>query len=423
MPIKNNMPEGISPLSGRVEARFDRVLENRARDISSGRRFTPLGGNYYQTYEYDPDVNGQYLRRENGPYIYNTGTGRGNRYIPGHDINSDGTFTRTYLLPRSQAPAISYLSRQDAIRHLSLLENPDGTFRRHGFVGTYTTRNDGTVFYGGGYHPNNGRRVDLPPQTYINGRWYEGDIRPGSIPQPGVGEVQPRPGNQPRPGAGGVQPQPGVGGVQPRPGAGGVQPQLPRIEVPPITAGTNGRIALPPGVRLTRITAPGATAWTEPGSYEYQGGFKMNKNGSYTFAPGADPYRASGTYTLRTNDGREFQLQVNSPPPISQPLPVASPSRFDIHQDLRAYLRALAGDFGEEQGEIEFILSQLEQAATPGDNDLTELIRRRDPSLSQVVLNLEQLAGIHTRRGEADLADRAKQLAQLIRPYVPILPA
>src|SRR3989338_11476813 len=213
------MPEGISPLSGRVEARFDRVLENRARDISSGRRFTPLGGNYYQTYEYDPDVNGQYLRRENGPYIYNTGTGRGNRYIPGHDINSDGTFTRTYLLPRSQAPAISYLSRQDAIRHLSLLENPDGTFRRHGLVGTYTTRNDGTVFYGGGYHPNNGRRVDLPPQTYINGRWYEGDIRPGSIPQPGVGEVQPRPG------AGGVQPQPGVGGVQPRPGAGGVQPQ------------------------------------------------------------------------------------------------------------------------------------------------------------------------------------------------------
>lgn len=464
------MPEGIGPLSGRVEARFDRVLENRARDISSGRRFTPLGGNYYQTYEYDPDVNGQYLRRENGPYIYNTGTGRGNRYIPGHDINPDGTFTRTYLLPRSQAPTTSYLSRQDAIRHLSLLENPDGTFRRQGFVGTYTTRNDGTVFYGGGYHPNNGRQVDLPPQTYINGRWYEGDIRLGSVPRPGVGgvnqsprgpqppvqgappqpprgpqqparpgvgEVQPRPGaggaNQPQPGAGGVQPrpgagganqpQPGVGGVQPQLGAGRVQPQLPRIEVPPITAGTNGRIALPPGVQLTRITAPGATAWTEPGSYEYQGGFRMNKNGSYTFASGADPYRASGTYTLRTNDGREFQLQVNSPPPIQQPPPlVAPPSRFDIHQDLRTYLRTLSGDFGEEQGEIEFILSQLEQAATPGDNDLTELIRRRDTSLSQVVLNLEQLAGIHTRRGETDLADRAKQLAQWIRPYVPAPP-
>ena len=106
-------------------------------------------------------------------------------------------------------------------------------------------------------------------------------------------------------------------------------------------------------------------------------------------------------------------------PPILQSPPVAPSSRFDIHQDLRTYLRVLSGDFGEEQGEIEFILSQLEQAATPGDNDLTELIRRRDPSLSQVVLNLEQLAGIHTRRGETDLADRAKQLAQLIRPYVP----
>src|SRR3989338_4417061 len=170
------MPEGISPLSGRVEARFDRALENRGRDISSGRRFTELGGNYYRTYEYDPDVNGQYLRRGNGPYVYNTGTDRRNRYVPGHEISTDGTVTRTYFLPRSQAPTVSHLSNQDAIRQLSLIENSDGTFRRQGFVGTYTVRNDGTVFYGGGHHANGGRRIDLPPQTYINGRWYEGEV-------------------------------------------------------------------------------------------------------------------------------------------------------------------------------------------------------------------------------------------------------
>ena len=157
-------------------------LENRARDISSGRRFTELGGNYYRTYEYDPDINGLYLRMENGSYVYNTGTGGNGRYIPGHDINPDGTVTRTYMLPASQAPSVSNLSRQEAIRHLSLIENEDGTFRREGFVGTYKVRDDGTVFYGGGYHPNCSDQIDLPAQTYINGRWYEGDVRPGSIP-------------------------------------------------------------------------------------------------------------------------------------------------------------------------------------------------------------------------------------------------
>ena len=171
------MPQGVSPLTGRVEARFNRVLENRGRDLVAERRFSELGGNYFRTFEYDPDINGLYLRRQDGPYIYNTGTGRGNTYIPGHDISADGRVTRTYLLPRSQAPNVSHLSRQDAIRHLSLIENSDGSFRRRGFEGTYAVRDNGTVFYGGGYHPNAGNRINLPPQTYINGRWYEGDIR------------------------------------------------------------------------------------------------------------------------------------------------------------------------------------------------------------------------------------------------------
>lgn len=112
---------------------------------------------------------------------------------------------------------------------------------------------------------------------------------------------------------------------------------------------------------------------------------------------------------------------VITPPPTVQ-LP-ASPGqtpldRFDIHSNLRTYFRDLPRDFGEEQGEVEFILSRLEQAATPGGNDLTELIRRRDPSLSQVVSNLEQLAGIHARRGETELANRSRQLVQLIQPYI-----
>ena len=180
--LHNNINSILQQFQTDPTTTYNIELKHRARNIIAGLCLTELGGNYYSTYRYDSDTNGLYIRNGNGPYIYNTGTDRNGRYIGGHEINTDGTVTNTYMLPSSQVPDVSNLSRQDAIRHLNLIENKDGTFRREGFVGTYKVRDDGTVFFGGGYHSNCGNQIDLPPQTYINGGWYSGNVRPGSTP-------------------------------------------------------------------------------------------------------------------------------------------------------------------------------------------------------------------------------------------------
>ena len=150
------------------------------------------------------DFAGRYINQQGGSRLFNTGTDERGRYVNGYSVVGEGrsrTITPEYLRPASEAPR-SILTPPQAREHLEL-ETTGQTdaqgkpiYRRDGFVGDYTVREDGSIFFGGGYHRNGGRgRINLPAQTYINGRWYRGEmpvgtstsIPPGSTAPPGIG--------------------------------------------------------------------------------------------------------------------------------------------------------------------------------------------------------------------------------------------
>lgn len=146
------------------------LIEDRDEDS-----LLPFRGISNQLYKHKTDRVGVYIKKEEGVYTYNTGTHVSGRYIPGHVVE-DGEIERTYLQSKSERPSSSTLSRAEAIRHLELTENLNGTFSREGFEGNYLVRNDGTVYFSGGRHKNAGKPIVLPAQTYINGNWYEGNV-------------------------------------------------------------------------------------------------------------------------------------------------------------------------------------------------------------------------------------------------------
>lgn len=121
-------------------------------------------------------------------FIYNTGTGKNGQYIQGHEISKENSkVVILNLLEESKAPNSSLFKRAEVIKQLDLKEikTPEGKltgrFTREGFVngheytGEYIVRNDGTVFFTGGSHKSNSKLL-LPPQTFINGSWYNGDV-------------------------------------------------------------------------------------------------------------------------------------------------------------------------------------------------------------------------------------------------------
>ena len=168
----------------------------------------------------DRDTVGGYVQTPNGTQIYTTGTDENGRHVNGFEIAPDGTRTETSLLPASSTPQRSLLRPEEARQHLQLL----GTSRidsagrviyeRAGFVGNYIVRDNGTVYFAGGYHRNGADNdIPLPSQTYINGRWYQGNVSPQAAP------VAP-PGAAPGAGAQGAPaaPPPAVPATQSIPG-------------------------------------------------------------------------------------------------------------------------------------------------------------------------------------------------------------
>ena len=290
------MTDPIAQGYARYDARIDQILERRANRALFQRIDDGTG-----TFRQRGDLAGRYIPGSGGTYVYNTGTDRRGRYVPGYDIGSDGTVTRTYLNPSSAAPSTSNLTRRQAILHLDLTSNPDGTYSRNGFVGTYHVAENGTVFFAGGHHRSR-PGVPLPPQTYINGRWYAGDHRPRTTTPP---QVTPPPTTPPR-----------------------------VTTLPPITLERNGGITLENGERIATIQVPGASRAHNfsSGPFTSTGGFSIDPStGAYTFEPGHDhsrPGGALGNYTLTTTSGRTINFEVRAlqptPPPLV-PLPTVAP--------------------------------------------------------------------------------------------------
>ncbi len=217
------------------------------------------------------DFAGRYINQQGGSRLFNTGTDERGRYVNGYVVVGQGRariITPEYLRPASEAPR-SILSPAQAKEHLEL-ETTGRTdaqgrpiYRRDGFRGDYTVREDGTIFFSGGYHTNGGRgRINLPAQTYINGRWYRGEMPVGTSSLPPGGTTPP--GNTAPPGIGippGNTTPPGIGippGSTAPPGIG-IPPGStapPGIGIPP-GGSTPPGIGIPPGaVSRVRISPP-----------------------------------------------------------------------------------------------------------------------------------------------------------------------
>ena len=169
---------GVGP-TYRGQATYNVSFQNRLLSRATNLREVKDGTGTLASAGDERDIVGRYRREDNGNVlVYNTGTDINGKYLPGHEINKrTGSVNITYLRSASEAPKKSTITKEQAIKQLGLEDAEGGVFERDGFKGKYEVRDDGTVFFKGGSHQNGGKPISLPPQTFINGRWYTGNIK------------------------------------------------------------------------------------------------------------------------------------------------------------------------------------------------------------------------------------------------------
>mgnify|MGYP001574392368 FL=1 len=120
-----------------------------------------------------PNLNGKFIVNNDGSIYFAPNTGAvsppqtfdSGKFYYAYDNSAAGQ-KAGQSVPVNLQP-LSEKTKNDNIAALDLTRNTDGTYKNVKYPGSYTIKDDGSIFYSG--DKNN------PPETYVNGNWYKID--------------------------------------------------------------------------------------------------------------------------------------------------------------------------------------------------------------------------------------------------------